>query len=239
MATIDDLTIVVDPSLLRGTVRIADLEPLDMLRDSLQETLNMGVDGVEPIAQHILENPSAKSDLVDYSMSYMPDANGMSATLTGDTLEQISDVQAVLAPQPINPAALEVSATWAATGADLQDILNRFAEIAIRNIWLSSDNTVFQSFPEGQRFRRYASANACGFCQLMALRGAVYYSRESAGERSQYHNNCRCLVIPDSVGVPDYYNKWKDRYERSKEALGPKPSNTDVINFMRRDTRAE
>ncbi|QGJ91998.1 MuF-like minor capsid protein [Gordonia phage Keelan] len=237
MATIDDLEIVVDPGLVRGTVEVANLEPLDMLRDSLQEVLNMGIDGVEPIAENILENPAARRDLVDYSMSYIPDANDMSATLTGDTLEQISDVDAVLSPTPINPAALEVSATWAASSDDLQEILNRFAEIAIRNVWLSSERTTYATYPDTQRFRRYASANACAFCQMMAIRGAVYYSRESAGEREQYHNNCRCLVIPENVGVPSYYNDWLERYKRAREELPDEPSANDVVNSMRRDIR--
>ncbi len=50
----------------------------------------------------------------------------------------------------------------------------------------------------GVRFARVPrDGETCTFCIMLASRGFVYWSRETAGEFNHYHRNCRCLVIPD------------------------------------------
>lgn len=45
------------------------------------------------------------------------------------------------------------------------------------------------------RFARYANSGACDFCVKLETRGAVYHSRESAGEHTDFHDNCGCMIV--------------------------------------------
>lgn len=41
-----------------------------------------------------------------------------------------------------------------------------------------------------------ASGEVCGFCLMLASRGAVYRSEASAGGMDHWHANCKCRVVP-------------------------------------------
>lgn len=51
-------------------------------------------------------------------------------------------------------------------------------------------------------------ATTCAFCLVLASRGAVYASVESAGKFNKYHNDCDCQVVPIGRGddFPDGYD---------------------------------
>lgn len=51
-----------------------------------------------------------------------------------------------------------------------------------------------QADPRFGRFRRIAEPGACDFCRMLATRGAVYLTEESAGKHGRYHLWCRCHV---------------------------------------------
>ena len=58
----------------------------------------------------------------------------------------------------------------------------------------------------GVRFARVTTGREnCPFCIMLAGRGAVYHSRETAGALSHYHRNCDCKIVPsfgdDPMGV--------------------------------------
>ena len=59
-------------------------------------------------------------------------------------------------------------------------------------------------------------ATTCGFCLMLASRGFVYLSEESAGEFDRFHRHCDCRIVPGYPGMelegydPDeYYDRWK------------------------------
>ena len=67
---------------------------------------------------------------------------------------------------------------------------------------------------KGVKFARVTSGrNTCTFCLMLASRGAVYHTRESAGELGQYHRHCSCKIVPSFSG---------DRYEVLVEGHDPK-----------------
>lgn len=50
---------------------------------------------------------------------------------------------------------------------------------------------------EGVRFARVPTGSeTCAFCFMLATRGAVYHTREKAGELGQYHRHCDCKIVP-------------------------------------------
>lgn len=79
------------------------------------------------------------------------------------------------------------------------------------------------------RFARVPSgAETCTFCRMLASRGFVYWSRETAGELDHFHRNCDCLVIAsnDPDGIEGYdpdreYALWR-AFEEIDEGEGTK-----------------
>ena len=73
----------------------------------------------------------------------------------------------------------------------------------------------------------------CDFCIMLASRGFVYLTEESAGEFDRFHKNCDCRIVPGYPGIelegydPDlYYDMWKnpEKYEnRSDETTDTQP----------------
>lgn len=53
----------------------------------------------------------------------------------------------------------------------------------------------------GVRWARVPDIGACNFCMMLATRGAVYLSRESAAGKGGYHSHCRCLPVPSTEYV--------------------------------------
>lgn len=62
------------------------------------------------------------------------------------------------------------------------------------------DNTTRD--PRARGYQRYArvSTTGCGFCQMLASRGAVYRSESSASFGA--HDNCKCVAVPSFDGTP-------------------------------------
>lgn len=55
----------------------------------------------------------------------------------------------------------------------------------------------------GVRFARVPTGReSCTFCLMLASRGAVYHSRETAGLQSHYHRGCDCKVVPGFESDP-------------------------------------
>lgn len=63
---------------------------------------------------------------------------------------------------------------------------------------------------KGARFARVPTGKeTCAFCLMLATRGAVYWSRKSAGEFNHYHRNCDCKVVPSYEGQ---YGEYVEGY---------------------------
>ena len=103
----------------------------------------------------------------------------------------------------------------------------------------------------GARFARVPmGGEACGFCIMLASRGFVYHTEETAGEFDHFHSSCRCKVVPGfptmeryvrngvrvSRGLdpsvegydPDlYYDMWK--HPEKYAGLHPESETTKVL----------
>jgi hypothetical protein len=56
-------------------------------------------------------------------------------------------------------------------------------------------------------YARVPQGKTCAFCTLLASRGFVYATRESAGEFDKYHKKCDCTAVAsftDEADIPDY-----------------------------------
>ena len=62
------------------------------------------------------------------------------------------------------------------------------------------DNAVHD--PAKTSFARVPTgATTCAFCSMMASRGAVYASPETAGAEDKYHHDCDCMIVPSWKGL--------------------------------------
>lgn len=109
---------------------------------------------------------------------------------------------------------LAISGRWAMLQADPVTALQG---TATRSVFTSSRDTVVTNTErERVRWARHASANACGFCRLLATRGAVYHSEASARKG---HDHCHCLAVPDRDGKyepPSYVARWERDYNQAR-----------------------
>lgn len=86
------------------------------------------------------------------------------------------------------------------------------------------------------RFARIPVGKTCAWCLMLASRGAVYRSAESAGAAGQYHGgDCDCQPMPswtrDGTDFPEGYDSealYQD-YLRAREATGQKSPSPRVI----------
>ena len=74
----------------------------------------------------------------------------------------------------------------------------------------------------GMRFARVTTGKEdCDFCLMLESRGAVYWTRKTAGEMRRFHRGCDCKVVPGIAGEPlmtlveghdpvDAYSKYLD-----------------------------
>ena len=73
----------------------------------------------------------------------------------------------------------------------------------------------------GARWARHASANACGWCRMLATREAVYTSAHAAGDGNRYHDHCHCMAVVVRPGQtytpPPYVAQWDDDYKEARK----------------------
>lgn len=111
---------------------------------------------------------------------------------------------------------------------DVEGFVNGASSFVERHVRHSADYCVLEA-ANGRKFRkriRYArvpSGPSCGFCIMLASRGFVYASEETAGAFSKFHTGCNCSVIAGYEGlkVAGYdYDGMYERYEACRKALG-------------------
>ena len=84
---------------------------------------------------------------------------------------------------------------------DTQGFISACGEYLENNVKESLNNTIIANAKrdksKGVRFARVTTgAETCSFCYMLASRGAVYHSRQTAGEFNHYHRRCDCKVVP-------------------------------------------
>lgn len=148
---------------------------------------------------------------------YHQAAGQLAANWFEESLPTSAYVATVADPLPVEKLAS--SARWALGGdgvvglARLQGTLQRAVFDGAR------DTTLLNVQSTKSRWARYASANACEFCRLLATRGAAYRSENTAA--TKVHDHCSCIPVEDRDNTyepPDYVNAWTDQYKAARDA---------------------
>lgn len=87
------------------------------------------------------------------------------------------------------------------TSGDVEGFAASCGELARNDALKSVNKTVIDNCgrdrADGVRFARVPTGmETCTFCLMLASRGAVYHTRETAGEFSHYHRRCDCKIVP-------------------------------------------
>lgn len=122
---------------------------------------------------------------------------------------------------PPDVSVLTKSTQWA-LGADGDAALNRLSGTMQRAVFNGARDTTLVNVQheKGAKFARYASANACEFCRLMAIRGAVYLSQKSGSFKA--HDKCHCVAVEVRPGAdynpPSYISDWNSQYVKARKS---------------------
>lgn len=133
----------------------------------------------------------------DHSAGVEAYNNGRYFTVTG---EQIGDAPVADVTQQIGAFVAERF-----SGASPDDaVRRRVGELAADRVRRRANRTMGANCErDGIRYARITSGSeACPFCFMLSTRGAVYHTRETAGEFDHYHANCRCRVVPGFESDP-------------------------------------
>lgn len=100
------------------------------------------------------------------------------------------------------------------------EAVNRLGGVVQKHVALADRDTVAaaarrDSLSTGMV--RYARASACAFCALMSSQSV---------NRSQWHNNCKCVVVPEWLGAPGPDSTVMDRF--SEAATGARQALIDA-----------
>ena len=138
----------------------------------------------------------------------------------------------VQAATPTSADTLAANVTWAMTQADIVGALTGSTQ---RQVFTTSRSTIVANARrEKVKFARYASANACSWCRVLATREAVYSTAENA---IKGHDLCHCIAVPvrgDNIYTPpDYVKQWTQDYNDARDAVGGNLN--DIVNHMRRN----
>lgn len=193
-----------------------------------QQTLaDLNTLGIRDLVEVWRKASAADTDFAALILAAFPEIAsgyaGMAADLAADWyIESAPDLPytPITAP-PADVSVLTKSTQWA-LGADGDEALNRMAGTMQRAVFDGARDTTLVNVQheKGAKFARYASANACEFCRLMAIRGAVYLSQQSGSFKA--HDKCHCVAVEVRPGAdydpPSYISDWDDQYTKARRA---------------------
>lgn len=172
--------------------------------------------------------------LCDVVEVYANDASGYAAQYYAESVGETSDVTPAdcykreWTEEAIRSTAAELA------GQPQSVIVRRLTDHASRMVSRAAGEYVIQSARKhrrpsskdaaGVRFARVpGGSETCSFCLMLASRGWVYWSRETAGEFNHYHQNCRCVVVASNEKHPALEGYDPDglyeRYLQCREAV--------------------
>jgi hypothetical protein len=198
-----------------ASLDVISKEATDSLRRALQ-----GVGGGQGVHFSLVH------DMTEQLLDFYGDQAAYMAARLYDELAQVADgvyADAVMservAPKKVSgslvragvPGMLEAG-DLAAIVAGASSVLDLLVKGQARQTMTSNairDRVRFARVPTG--------THTCEFCQLLASRGFVYATRESAGELGQYHWHCDCQIVPS--------------FERSPRVEGYNPGHYQALYY--------
>lgn len=175
--------------------------------------------------------------VADMMGAYVDTYGDATQSIASRTFEAVLEAQGApddvpMADTDMSGRALASSRQWArllwSDAPDVDGYVSGCLAFVERHVRHSADYCIIEA-AAGDRYRRklrYArvpQGPSCGFCIMLASRGFVYATPETAGEFSDFHTGCDCLVVAgfDGLEVEGYdYDGMYRRYKGCRDSLG-------------------
>lgn len=97
--------------------------------------------------------------------------------------------------------------------------------------------------PSKPRFARVPVGETCAWCDMLASRGWVYHSKETAGINGGYHDRCNCQIVPswdagrvhlEGYDPDDLYDKYMAARQELEAEGVRSPSDKEIAARMQK-----
>ena len=178
---------------------------------------------------------------MDFAEGLIREYGGAAALNAADFFEMQTGIANALASESIDLKSLDTSLRYAISQARYDALEKSPLSAVNQNIARQTKNYAHKTMVDNAKknhtmFARVPTgAHTCAFCMMLASRGFVYYSRQSAGEMMQFHNDCDCHIVAGVDGVEGYdpdalYSDYRDSRENADSG-----NYKDVLAQMRKD----
>lgn len=196
-----------------------------------------------PVEDAIAELQAILPDLVDYHGETL-------AAVAAEWYEQLRDAEglytATLAdcyPAEQVQGTVKYAGKFLAAG-DQAAARELLAGAMQRWVMYSGRETVARNVrldPSKPRFARVPVGETCAWCDMLASRGWVYHSKETAGINGGYHDRCNCQIVPswdagrvhlEGYDPDDLYDKYMAARQELEAEGVRSPSDKEVAARM-------
>lgn len=171
-----------------------------------------------------MDRATTRAVLVEFLTEIVQGYGDVSAVLASDFFELARAEVATdgFVPDLADPpptAQIAASTRWALGGlfkpddqVDTVDVLGSLAKVTDRLTKLPARETfaaALNADPLKPRYARVPSGSVtCRFCAMLASRGAVYLSEDSAGGSRRFHDHCDCVPVAvwEGQDLPDGFD---------------------------------
>lgn len=177
-------------------------------RRDLEELLRIALKDLGQVWREVKTADAAKAALLELLPRLAVLYGSAAATLGADWYDEMRDAAGVpgrFRAIPVEPEVdrMDALARWGISPLYALDPDFDAAETLVaggfqRLVADADRNTVLLSSrqdPRGGKWRRETTGLSCGFCVMLANRGAVYRSADTADFKS--HDHCDCLAAPE------------------------------------------
>lgn len=194
-----------------------------------------------------------RDGLIKVMQALVTQYGDLAATAAAEWYEQLRASQVggsytAVTAKPVPPAQVEASVRAAAghlyKGAP-DMALSVLSGALQRYVAGQSRNTIIRNTlrdPKARRFARVPQGKTCAWCSLLASRGFVYATAETAGAINRFHDDCDCRIVPGFDGDPPQidgydpdalYQDYIEAKAAAQQELGRTPTDREVAAQMR------
>ena len=156
--------------------------------------------------------------------------SGTQAALSYMRLRKASGIKGTFRVGSAPPASIdkiETSLRWATKdlwqpNPDVQSVKSLVSDVTEKNVLDTGRETILnavRSDSKAKGWARETEPGCCSFCALLATRGAVYRSDETASFES--HDHCRCFAVPVFTAYEPtaQIREWQQLYKESTKGV--------------------
>ncbi|MFC2756970.1 EndoU domain-containing protein [Propionibacterium acidifaciens] len=156
-----------------------------------------------------LSQPGAAEALAAYMEALAQQYGTVAASAAADWYEELraadglADGFAALVDDTLSVDALRASTGYQLRNGDPDALASRLGGVLQRHILGAGRQTIDRNMDADPADVRYAriprGPKTCAFCSMLASRGWVYRSKETASQRKRggrYHDRCDCAIVP-------------------------------------------